>query len=94
LGTWRCSILISSYYARRGGLSSLGDYSGISFVALYDKADAARWVFGAALSLKLIASYYALRADSADGDFRCGIYMIYMAVNGLNKGWGTGAALS
>ena len=41
-----------------------------------------------------MTSYYALRADSADGDFRCGIYMIYLAVNGLNKGWGTGAALS
>lgn len=38
-------------------------------------------------------SYYSLRGDSSDGDVRCGIYMIYLAVNSLNKGWGTGAAL-
>ena len=76
----------------RGGSNGRGDFCGAFYVRSRNIDSTTSWDFGAALSFKLIASYYALRADSADGDFRCGIYMIYMAVNGLNKGWGTGTA--
>lgn len=88
---WCCSIT-TSYYARRGGLSSLGDFCGISFVALYDKADAARWVFGAALSF--IASYYLLRGGHSSAGTDCGVFYVLgnLAVNVAY--WHLGAALS
>ena len=77
----------------RGGDSGSSAYCGISFVALYDKADAARWVFGAALSFKLIASYYPRRGGYSGRDDRSGAFCVYADGGFTFSLWYVGAAL-
>lgn len=76
-----------------GGASTNGVVCGLFCVNGSIADSAANWRYGAALSFKLIASYYIFRGGSSVNSDLCGILFLYTGNIASNTGWNIGATL-
>ena len=81
----------------RGGSSGRDDLCGIFYIRFRNIYSATSWDFCAALSFKLIASYYTRRGgfsypEGYSGEF-CGNFTVTIDRAYSITGWHTGAAL-
>ena len=87
------SFKLSTHYPLRGGFSLDKDKCGIHYISLNAGHTVSAWVYGAALSFKLIASYYPRRGGYSGRDDRSGAFCVYADGGFTFSLWYVGAAL-